>query len=57
MRDVIRVDRLGFFECSIICKLGTEAPGIISRLGNLLEGVPLYAFSPKKIKSFLKKAS
>lgn len=55
MRDVIRVDRLGFFECSIICKLGTEAPGIISRLGNLLEGVPLYAFSPKKIKSFLKK--
>ena len=56
LRDIIRIDQLGFFEHLLLCKLGTEAPGIISRIGTLLQGVPLYAFSPKKIKEYIKRA-
>jgi len=52
-RDVIRVDKLGFLEYSLLCKLGTEAPGIINRLGHLLPRIPLHAFMSRKIKTLL----
>lgn len=48
-QDVVRVEKLGFLELSIVCKSGTEAPGLIAAIGPHLYGVPLYAFQPQKI--------
>jgi len=47
-RHVVKVEQLGLFEQSLQCRPGTEAPGVIARLGNSLRGVPLRAFSPHK---------
>ena len=47
---IIKIDKLGFLEHSIICKLGVDAPGIIAKIGRFLFGVPLCAFSPKKLR-------
>lgn len=52
-RDIVKVDALGFLEHALCCKLGTDAPGMIKTLGAYLPGVPLYAFSPKKINKVL----
>lgn len=41
-RDVAGIESLGSFEQCFICKFGTQAPGIIGRLGKGLPGVPLY---------------
>jgi hypothetical protein len=48
-RDVVKIDELGFLEHSLLCKLGTDAPGVIKILGQHLPRVPLYTFSPRKI--------
>ncbi len=37
LRDIIRVEKLGILEHSIICKKGTDAPGIISDIGPYLK--------------------
>ena len=42
--DVIRVEPLSmFFQC-LVCKMDTDAPGIIARIGNRLRGVRLAAY-------------
>jgi len=48
-RDVVGIESLGLFEHSFLCKLGTQAPGIIGRLGKYLPGIPLHAFSPSHL--------
>jgi hypothetical protein len=48
-RDVVKIDKLGFLEHSLLCKLGTDAPGVIKTLGRYLHRIPLYVFSPRKI--------
>lgn len=48
-RDVVGIESLGFFEHSLICKLGTQAPGIISKLGRSLYGIPLHTISPANL--------
>ncbi|UCH37564.1 MAG: DUF2110 family protein [Candidatus Bathyarchaeota archaeon] len=48
-RDVVKIDELGFLEHSLLCKLGTDAPGIIKTIGQQLPKIPLYTFSPRKI--------
>jgi len=48
-RDVVGIESLGLFEHSFLCKLGTQAPGIIGRLGKYLPGIPLHAYSPYNI--------
>ena len=48
-RDVVGIESLGLFEHSFLCKLGTQAPGIIGRLGKYLPGIPLHAFSPSNL--------
>jgi hypothetical protein len=50
-RDVIAVDSLGLTVQSIVCKLGTDAVGLIPKLGRILRNQPLKPFQPKKIKS------
>lgn len=47
------VNELGFLECVIDCRGGTDAPGIINTLGKYLGGVQLCAFSPSRIKGIL----
>ncbi|MFH0748904.1 MAG: DUF2110 family protein [Candidatus Bathyarchaeota archaeon] len=52
-RDIAKIDELGFLEYALLCKLGTDAPGIIKVLGKFLPGVSLYAFSPRKVNNLL----
>jgi hypothetical protein len=52
-QDVIEIQRLGLLEHIIICKKGTYAPGIISKIGSLLPKTPLYAFHPKEAEKLM----
>lgn len=48
-RDVAAVEPLGLLEQSVVCKLGTDAAGLIPRLGPRLPHATLAVFSPRKI--------
>jgi hypothetical protein len=48
-RDVIRTESLGVLEHVVLCKLGTDAIGLIPKLGRHLKSAVLVPFSPKKI--------
>ncbi|PVX26195.1 MAG: hypothetical protein CW716_06530 [Candidatus Bathyarchaeum sp.] len=48
-RDVMRVESLGFLEQAVLCKLGTDAVGLIPKLGRVLKSAVLVPFSPKKV--------
>lgn len=52
-RDVVQIENLGLLEHAVVCKLGTEAPGLISELGPNLTEARLYAFRPEKVSHFL----
>lgn len=56
-RDVIRIEALGPFEHAIVCKLGTEAVGLIPRLGPYLRIANLVPFSARRIKQLVKRLS
>ncbi len=51
-RDVIDVESLGLFEHAIVCKLGTDATGLIPRLGRSLRQASFQVFPPKRIFQF-----
>ncbi|HXZ89806.1 MAG TPA: DUF2110 family protein [Candidatus Dormibacteraeota bacterium] len=48
-RDVIAINSLTFTAHSMVCKLGTDAVGLIPKLGHLLRKRTLKPFQPKKI--------
>ena len=48
-RDIIKVESLGVLEQVVLCKLGTDAVGLIPKLGRYLKSSVLVPFSPKKI--------
>jgi hypothetical protein len=48
-RDVAKIETLGSFEHAILCKLGTDAAGLVPRLGPHLRSATLAPFSPRKI--------
>ncbi|MCJ7722355.1 DUF2110 family protein, partial [Candidatus Bathyarchaeota archaeon] len=48
-RDIIRTESLGVLEQIVLCKLGTDAVGLIPKLGRYLKSAVLAPFSPKKI--------
>jgi len=48
-RDIIKVESLGVLEQVVVCKLGTDAVGLIPKLGRYLKSAVLVPFSPKKI--------
>jgi len=52
-RDVIKVIQLGFLEQQLLCKLGTEGPGIIKRIGPMLPQTPIYCLFPKGIRAII----
>jgi hypothetical protein len=48
-RDIIKIESLGVLEQVVLCKLGTDAVGLIPKLGRYLKSAILVPFSPKKI--------
>jgi hypothetical protein len=54
-RDVVGIEPLGGFEYAVVCKLGTDAVGLIPRIGNNLRNARMAVFSPRRIFSFFGK--
>lgn len=52
-RDVVNTEQLGLFEYAITCKLGTDAVGLIPKIGKNLPTATLSVFNPKQIIEFL----
>ncbi|HSV49467.1 MAG TPA: DUF2110 family protein [Candidatus Acidoferrales bacterium] len=52
-RDVLEVEQLGFFEFSLTCKLGTDARGLIPRVGRYMRNAVFVVFNSKKSVEFL----
>jgi len=42
--DIIKIDTLSLLVQCLVCKLDTDAPGVIAKIGNRLRGVELTAF-------------
>jgi len=48
--DIIDVESLSLFVQSLICKIGTDAPGVIAKIGGSLRGMGLKSYlTPTKI--------
>lgn len=52
-RDVVGVESLGMFEHAVLCKLGTDAAGLIPKMGRSLRRAVFSVFNPKKIFALL----
>jgi hypothetical protein len=52
-RDVLNVESLGLFEFALTCKLGTDAAGLIPKIGKNLRRATFTVFSPKRLLEFL----
>ena len=48
-RDVVNIEPLAFFEHTIVCKLGTDAVGLIPKIGKKLWNTKLDTFNPREI--------
>jgi hypothetical protein len=48
-RDVINIMSLGLFEQVLVCKLGTDATGLIPRIGRYMRNTQFSVFNPKKL--------
>jgi hypothetical protein len=48
-RDIIKIESLGTLEQVVLCKLGTDAIGLIPNIGRNLKSAILVPYSPKKI--------
>jgi hypothetical protein len=48
-RDIIGVEELGLFEHALICKLGTDAAGLVSNVGRYMRNSRFIVFNPKKL--------
>jgi len=57
VRDVIKIESLGLLEHAVLCKLGTEAKGLMPKFGPMLPHARLAPFSPRKIRQFIKRPS
>jgi hypothetical protein len=51
-RDVIGVEALGLFEHVLTCKLGTDAAGLIPRIGRYMRNARFVIFNPKRLAGF-----
>jgi len=48
--DIVKVESLSLFVQSLLCKIGTDAPGVIAKIGNRLKGVGLSSYrTPTKL--------
>ncbi len=48
-RDVVKIETLGMFEYAVVCKLGTDAAGLIPKIGKNLERAVFTVFNPRNI--------
>lgn len=48
-RDVINIEPLGLFENAVACKLGTDAVGLIPKIGGKLRNANFSIFNPREI--------
>jgi hypothetical protein len=48
-RDVAKIESLGLLEHAVVCKLGTDAVGLIPAIGRYLRKATFAPFSPRKI--------
>jgi len=53
MRDIIKIQSLGLLDHVVICKLGTDAKGLIPHFGKYLKTASLIPFSPRRILELL----
>lgn len=56
LRDIVAVEPLGLFENAIACKLGTDAAGLIPKIGRQLSNAIITVFSPRKLVEFFGEA-
>jgi hypothetical protein len=52
-RDVVKIEQLGLLELVLLCKLGTDAVGLIPRLGRYLPAATLVPFSPRELQKIV----
>jgi hypothetical protein len=52
-RDVVKIESLGLLEHVVECKLGTDAVGLIPRLGKTLRTATFSVFNPRKVMRFV----
>lgn len=52
-RDIVKIESLGMLEQVILCKLGTDAVGLMPKLGRFLLDAVFVPFSPKKIRQLI----
>lgn len=52
-RDVLNIEPLGLFEFAVVCKLGTDAAGLIPKIGRYLRNATFTVFNPKRVLEFL----
>jgi hypothetical protein len=52
-RDVIGIEPLGIFEHALTCKLGTDATGLIPKIGRYMKNSVFIVFNPKKVIGFI----
>jgi len=52
-RDIITIEALGMFEHALTCKLGTDAAGLISKIGSNLRTSRFAIFNPRKIEDII----
>jgi hypothetical protein len=52
-RDVIDVEPIGLLEHALTCKLGTDAAGLIPKIGRAAKNARFAVFNPKAIRNFL----
>ncbi len=52
-RDVIGTEALGLFEHALTCKLGTDAAGLIPKIGRYMKNSTFVIFSPKKVRELI----
>lgn len=50
LRDIVKIETLGPFEHALECKLGTDAVGLVPKLGGRLRQSSLLPFNPRRIK-------
>ncbi len=51
-RDVVDIESLGMFEHALVCKLGTDAAGLIPSLGRRIRAATFTVYSPRKVNAF-----
>ncbi|MEM1659307.1 MAG: DUF2110 family protein [Candidatus Jordarchaeales archaeon] len=56
LRDIVAIERLGLMEHAIVCKYGTDAPGIIAEVGDYLRNATLRAFIPEEVRKIISSA-